>query len=141
FGRLYRTGDRARWRDDGVLEFMGRLDDQVEIRGFRVEPGEVEAALRAHPEVADAVVVADLDGSRLKAYVVPVPGGLKEPRELRAFMAERLPAHMVPVDYVALAELPRTRSGKVDRRALAGRPSLRRRSSTAEPPATPLARD
>ncbi|HEV2147309.1 MAG TPA: condensation domain-containing protein, partial [Longimicrobiaceae bacterium] len=122
--------DRVRWLAGGELEFLGRLDDQVKVRGFRIEPGEVEVALRRHPGVADAVVVArdgGEAGARLVAYVVAA-GEEAGAGELRAHLAERLPEHMVPSVYVPLAELPRTPAGKVDRRALpdpgAGRPEL-----------------
>ncbi len=124
--RLYRTGDLARWRPDGVLELLGRLDTQVKIRGHRVEPGEVEAALAAHPGVAAAAVVARDEGSggrRLVAWIVPAP--LTETNAeidgpaLRSFLAGRLPEFMVPSAVFPVASLPLTPSGKVDRRALA----------------------
>ena len=120
--RLYRTGDLARWRADGEIEFLGRLDRQVKVRGFRVETGEVEAALAAHPSVAAAVVVAHGEGEqrRLVAYVVPSEGGEGPPPagELRAFVQGRLPEYMTPASFVTLGELPLTPSGKVDLRAL-----------------------
>ncbi|WP_275888179.1 amino acid adenylation domain-containing protein, partial [Nonomuraea lactucae] len=119
-GRLYRTGDRVRWRGDGVLEFLGRVDDQVKIRGFRVEPGEVEVVLAGHPEVRDAVVVAREDGpsgKRLVAYVTSRLGE-EEPAGLGAFLRERLPEFMVPAVFVVVDGLPLTVNGKVDRRAL-----------------------
>ncbi|RSD12022.1 non-ribosomal peptide synthetase [Amycolatopsis eburnea] len=108
--RLYRTGDRARWTAGGQLEHLGRLDDQVKVRGFRIEPGEVEAALRAQPGVSDAAV--DARGGRLVAYVVGSTDGL------RAALSRTLPAHLVPSAFVALDRLPLTRHGKLDRRAL-----------------------
>jgi amino acid adenylation domain-containing protein len=116
--RLYRVGDLARRRPDGVLEYLGRLDHQVKIRGFRVELGEIEAALARHPRLREAVVIAREDGDRgqqLTAYVVPagVPAA-----ELRGFLRESLPEHMIPAAFVGLDALPLSPNGKVDRRAL-----------------------
>ncbi|MFC6089703.1 amino acid adenylation domain-containing protein [Saccharothrix lopnurensis] len=125
--RLYRTGDLVRWTRDGLLEFLGRADDQVKIRGFRVEPAEVEAALRRHPDVAEAVVVPHehVPGHKqLVAYVVTGAGA----DELRAFLSDTLPAHLVPGVFVPLPALPLMVSGKVDRRAL---PPPRARSTRA----------
>jgi amino acid adenylation domain-containing protein len=120
-GRLYRTGDRARYRADGVLEFLGRLDQQVKIRGNRVEPGEIEAHLVQHPAVHDAVVVLHEHGQQqeLVAYcATSFPTRLAAAQELGQFLRQRLPAHMVPAAFVTLDCLPRTPHGKVDRRAL-----------------------
>jgi amino acid adenylation domain-containing protein len=137
--RLYRTGDRVRYRQDGSLEFLGRIDDQVKVRGFRIELGEIEALLSQHPEVTAAAVIADdtLPGdTRLVAYVVPssdpehtpdpvgIPVGIAdEPVQqmvaaVRQFLRSQLPDYMLPSAFVPLATLPLTPSGKVDRRAL-----------------------
>ncbi|MBF6055962.1 amino acid adenylation domain-containing protein, partial [Streptomyces eurocidicus] len=120
-GRLYRSGDLARRLSDGTLEYLGRLDQQVKIRGFRVEPGEIDAVLAAHPEVADAftTVHGTDDGRRLIGYVVPAPGaGPGLPARLRAHVGMELPDHMVPAVVVPLERIPLTANGKVDRRAL-----------------------
>ncbi|HDQ71832.1 MAG TPA: amino acid adenylation domain-containing protein, partial [Chloroflexi bacterium] len=120
-GRLYRTGDLVRYLPDGHLEFLGRVDRQVKVRGFRVELGEIEAALDQHPDVSQAFVVARDDAAgalRLVAYVVPVSGDAPPAGTLRDFLRDKLPAYMIPAFFVPLAELPLTPSGKVDRRAL-----------------------
>ncbi|MFF3212970.1 amino acid adenylation domain-containing protein [Streptomyces sp. NPDC002886] len=123
-GRMYRTGDRARWRTDGQLEFLGRADGQVKIRGYRIEPAEIEAALTAHPAVGLAAVLVR-DGRRLIAYAVPrpaagerSPAAAPRPGELREHLALRLPAFMVPDSVVLLDALPLTANGKLDAAAL-----------------------
>ncbi|WIX93020.1 amino acid adenylation domain-containing protein [Amycolatopsis sp. DG1A-15b] len=120
--RLYRTGDRARWRPDGALEFLGRLDHQVKIRGHRVEPAEVEAALTARPEVAQAVVLARAapgGGPRLVAYLTRSAAGPELPTAaLRRALAGQLPAAMIPAVFVWLDAFPLTAVGKIDRAAL-----------------------
>ncbi|WP_431981419.1 amino acid adenylation domain-containing protein [Streptomyces qinglanensis] len=118
--RWYRTGDRARYRPDGGLEFLGRTDHQVKIRGHRVELGEVEAALTSHPDVAKAVAVP-LPDRGLAAAVVPAPGRQPAPARLREHLATLVPSAMVPDTTVALTHLPLTRNGKTDRAAVAAR--------------------
>ena len=118
-GRLYRTGDGARFRADGSLEFLGRLDLQVKIRGFRIELGEIEAAVGTHPQISEALVVLrqEDDGPRLVAYVVP-RGEAPSTTDLRAHVAGRLPEHMVPPIFMVLDRFPLMPSGKLDRSAL-----------------------
>ena len=119
--RLYRTGDVVRWLPDGELEFLGRVDDQVKLRGLRVEPGEVQAALSEQADVREAVVSVREDalgGQRLVAYVVLARSAESVIPALRAELARRLPEFMVPAAFVRLERLPRTPSGKVDLRAL-----------------------
>jgi amino acid adenylation domain-containing protein len=132
--QLYRTGDSARLRDDGVIEFLGRLDEQVKIRGFRIEPREIEAALSGYSGICDAAVVIGTETSGDKtiwAYVVP-RGAAPEAFDveaLRVWLKERLPAFMLPSAIIALTALPLSSNGKVDRRAL---PPPERPSSSAE---------
>lgn len=119
--RMYRSGDLARWRDDGALEYWGRIDDQVKIRGFRIELGEIEAALTRHSGVAQAAVGVwhHVSGDkRLVAYFVPVSDRRLAFEELREYLTERLPGYMVPSHFVCLQELPLTGSGKLDRKSL-----------------------
>jgi amino acid adenylation domain-containing protein len=117
--RMYRTGDRARWREDGTLEYFGRTDFQVKVRGFRIEPGEIEAALAELPGVRQAVVDARSGpaGARLVAWIA-ADGPHPAAAELRAGLLRSLPDHMVPSVFVPVDDLPLTPSGKVDRRAL-----------------------
>ncbi len=121
--RLYRTGDLARYLPDGRLEFLGRLDSQVKLRGFRIEPGEIEALLRAHTEVHEVVVYPrpmPTGDKELIAYVVPRKGSDQSSliQALRQSAREKLPEYMVPSAFVVLEQLPRTTSGKIDLRAL-----------------------
>lgn len=114
--KIYRTGDCGRWREDGTIDYLGRLDDQVKIRGFRVEPGEVQVRLAAHPEVEQAVVIARRSGggaSALHGYVVAPESVTSE--GLRTYLARSLPDYMVPSAIVRLDAFPLTPSGKIDR--------------------------
>ncbi|WP_234365834.1 amino acid adenylation domain-containing protein [Streptomyces albireticuli] len=131
--RMYRSGDLARRRADGTLEYLGRTDHQVKIRGYRIEPGEVERVLEQHPAVDRAVVLAeaDADGGRLLCYAVTK--GEPAPGELRAYARTVLPAHMVPAFILPVDAIPLTGNGKLDRRALP-RPESAVRVS--RPPAT-----
>jgi amino acid adenylation domain-containing protein len=134
--RLYRTGDRARRRPDGRIEFLGRIDHQIKIRGFRVEPGEIEAALREQPGVREAVVLLreDVPGDpRLVAYLVA--GEEAGEADRREMLHRRLPAYMIPAAFVRLDALPLTPGGKVDRRALPA-PESDRGAAVSEPPRT-----
>jgi amino acid adenylation domain-containing protein len=119
--RLYRTGDRVRWRSDGAIEFLGRADDQVKIRGFRVEPGEVEATLAALSGVREAAIVVRRDAAgqkQLVAYIVPKQGSALTSADVRASLRTRLPAHMIPAAVVQVPAFPVTANGKLDRAAL-----------------------
>jgi len=147
-GRLYRTGDLACWLSDGSVEFRGRVDHQLKVRGFRIEPGEIEAVLASHEALRTAVVIAlGADGAvsqgvRLVGYVVPAGENAPSAAELREWLGERLPAYMVLGELVTIDELPLLPSGKVDRAAL-GRQALSASEGAAragEPgaPRTPL---
>jgi len=119
--RLYRTGDLVRYREDGVLEFIGRNDDQVKLRGFRIEPGEIESAMRKHASVRDAAVVArqrEGEPPRLIAFVVFTGRDVPTTTDVRRFLRTWLPDHMVPGLVLEIEELPRLASGKIDRAAL-----------------------
>ncbi|RKH37151.1 hypothetical protein D7Y23_39380, partial [Corallococcus sp. AB050B] len=117
---LYRTGDKARWKEDGTLEFLGRTDFQVKVRGFRIELGEVEAALLRHPDVAEAVaVVREVNGDkRLVAWLVAKPGQNIDAKAVETELRTHLPEYMVPSAIGVLAALPLSANGKVDRKAL-----------------------
>ena len=120
--RLYKTGDFARYLSDGNIEYLGRMDTQIKIRGIRIELGEIEAVLRQHGSVREPIVVAHEDVAgypRLVAYVVPKPGSVPTASELRGFLNATLPDYMVPSGFVLLDALPMTPNGKVDHRALA----------------------
>lgn len=119
--RLYKTGDLVRYLPDGTLDFLGRIDQQIKIRGYRVEPGEIEAVLEKHPSVREAVVIAQENGAknvRLVAYITALPQQEVHLADLRGFAQQQLPTYMVPSAYVRLDEFPLTPHGKVDRKAL-----------------------
>ncbi|MQA25183.1 MAG: amino acid adenylation domain-containing protein, partial [Micromonosporaceae bacterium] len=122
--RLYRTGDLGRYRPDGVIEFLGRVDAQVKIRGYRIELGEIEAHLARRPDVAEAVVAVrrDHSGQQLVGYVVPAASTAPPAHELRTFLHQSLPGYMVPSRYVSLPRLPLSANGKVDRDQLPAPP-------------------
>ncbi|WP_301125603.1 non-ribosomal peptide synthetase [Streptomyces cacaoi] len=118
--RMYRTGDRGRWRTDGVLEYLGRADFQIKLHGYRIEPGEIESLLRAREDISQAVVLKTGEGEEamLAAYTASAGGTPPQADELRDHLARLLPPYMVPQAYVPLPELPLTSTGKVDRKRL-----------------------
>jgi amino acid adenylation domain-containing protein len=121
--RLYKTGDLARVRSDGILEYLGRVDDQVKVHGYRIELGEIEATLAAQPQVRSCTVLLREDSpgnKQLVGYVVPRAGETPAPEDMRSFLRDRLPDYMVPAYFVFLESFPLTQNGKVDRRALPG---------------------
>ncbi len=131
--RMYRTGDVVRYRRDGQLEYLGRTDDQIKLRGVRIEPGEIETVLAAHPGVGSARVVAH--AGRLVAYYLPArPGAAVNPETLRGHIGSALPSHMVPAAFVSLTAFPLTPSGKLDRKAL---PEPEFAVAAGRPPTTP----
>ena len=139
--RLYETGDLARYFPDGSIEFLGRIDHQVKVRGFRVELGEIEALLAQHHAVRETVVMAREDDpgeKRLVAYVVPEPSMAPSPNELRSFLQERLPDFMIPAAFVLLEGLPMTPTGKVDRKSLPAPDGIRQLGETYVPPRNDL---
>ncbi|KJH70638.1 non-ribosomal peptide synthetase [Aliterella atlantica] len=120
FNRLYKTGDLTRYLPDGTIEFLGRIDNQVKLRGFRIELQEIEALLTQHPQVETSIVLLreDKGTQHLVAYLIPQPKHTLEVTELRRFLASKLPSYMLPTAFVMLDKLPLTPNGKVDRRAL-----------------------
>ncbi|HEX5745893.1 MAG TPA: amino acid adenylation domain-containing protein [Archangium sp.] len=137
--RLYKTGDLGRFLPDGRIEYLGRIDHQVKIRGFRVELGEIEEQLRLHSSVKDCTVQAvEAGGDRkIAAWFVPRENAAPTASELRSFLRERLPEHMLPASFTTLSELPLTPNGKVDRRALPAPDTTRGDEDSYQPPSTP----
>jgi amino acid adenylation domain-containing protein len=134
--RMFKTGDLVRYRTDGLLDFLGRLDNQVKVRGFRIELGEIEAALTGHPNVQECVVIAREDEpglNRLIAYLAPATEERPSTADLREWVSRSLPAYMVPSLFVFLEQLPRTPNGKVDRKSLPA-PDAAAKNSLKEPP-------
>jgi amino acid adenylation domain-containing protein len=141
--RLYRTGDQVRFRADGQLEFIGRIDFQVKIRGFRIELAEIEAKLEAHPHLRQGVVLAKERGDTkyLVGYVVPVVGADLSAKTLGNWLQDKLPNYMIPNQWVILENLPLTPNGKVDRQALPEPSFNSRRSTEFDPPQDALERE
>ena len=136
--RVYRTGDRARWRSDGGLDFLGRSDGQVKVRGFRIELGEVEAALVSHPDIRQAyVAVSEGAGGTIVAYIVYEDAGAPTTSELRRHLRGRLPDYMLPSIFVGIESVPLSPHGKVDRRRLPDPFSYGRRANSNHEPLKP----
>ncbi|MCP5015771.1 MAG: amino acid adenylation domain-containing protein [Ketobacter sp.] len=137
---LYRTGDRGRYRPDGLLEIMGRVDHQIKIRGMRIEPGEIAVVLQQHPTVQTALVLPwDNDGEKqLAAYLIAPSAATTLPTHLRQFASERLPLHMVPTAYILIDALPMNANGKVNRQALPKPAAAALPSLPYAPPQTPF---
>lgn len=135
--RMYRTGDLARWREDGAIDFLGRADQQIKLRGYRIELGEIDSALKALPEVGEAVTILrdDLGDPMLVAYVVAAAGHTVDADAVRLAVTRTLPDYMVPAAVVSLPALPLTANSKLDRRAL---PAPQRTERVLTPPETPL---
>jgi acyl carrier protein len=134
--RMYRTGDRVRWLATGDIEFLGRIDNQVKIRGIRIELGEIESVLSGHPSVGEAVTVLHKgpdDDKRIVAYIVPKQGHDPNAENLRSFLRQTLPAFMIPTNFVVLDRLPLSINGKVDRNALRDDGATRSLPSEASP--------
>lgn len=140
--RMYKTGDLARYRSDGNFEILGRVDNQVKLRGIRIEPGEIEVALREYPGVRDCVVSVTSDaspGSSLVAYLAVGKDVLLDTEAIRSYLRRALPDYMVPTLFVALSEFPTTATGKVNRRALRDTPQkTQRATASSDVPRTPI---
>jgi amino acid adenylation domain-containing protein/non-ribosomal peptide synthase protein (TIGR01720 family) len=135
--RMYKTGDRVRYLPDGNLEFLGRIDQQIKLRGFRIEPAEIETALKQHPDIQDAAVILHPDSSQLIAYLVSPTHPTTS--DLRSFLAHTLPTYMIPAAFVTLPTFPLTPSGKLDRRSLLQiSPTLPAASATPRTPTEEL---
>jgi amino acid adenylation domain-containing protein len=143
-GRIYRTGDLVKYREDGNLEFIGRIDHQVKIRGYRIELGEIESALRGHPGVREAVVIAREDhpgDKRLVAYWSKPDGQETDPKRLQEYLREKLPEYMVPAWLVELPRLPLNHNGKLDRKALPAPPQAPENGREYQEARTPVEKE
>jgi amino acid adenylation domain-containing protein len=139
--RLYKTGDLARYRRDGNIECLGRNDDQIKLRGYRIEPEQIRAALTRHPSIRDAIAVLNVGptgDSRIVAYLIAQGANPPESTELRSFLRQKLPEYMIPSSFVFLDAFPLNTNGKIDRRALPQPKVLPAESAAVEPPADPI---